>query len=104
MLALLLVLAAALEVGGDAAIRHGLVRDSWWWLVAGAGALVTYGVVVNANRAVDFGRLMGVYIAVFFVVSQVVAWLAFGQRPSPGLLVGGALIVSGGFVVQLGAH
>jgi small multidrug resistance family-3 protein len=60
--------------------------------------------MVNANRVLDFGRLMGVYIAVFFVVSQAVGWLAFGQRPSPGLLVGGALIVSGAFVVQLGAR
>jgi small multidrug resistance family-3 protein len=63
---------------------------------------VAYGVVVNANRAIDFGRLMGLYIAVFFVVSQVLAFAIFGGRPTPSLLVGGVLIVAGGLVIQLG--
>ena len=63
----MLILAAALEIGGDAAIRHGLVRSAWHSLALGAVSLVVYGLVVNANRLVDFGRLMGLYIAVFFV-------------------------------------
>ena len=98
-----LVLAAVLEVGGDAAIRHGLLRASPSWLVVGALALVSYGFVVNANRLIDFGRLMGLYIVVFFVVSQVINATAFGGRPSVSVLVGGALIVIGGVVIQLGA-
>jgi small multidrug resistance family-3 protein len=98
-----LVVAAVLEVGGDAAIRHGLTRPAWAWLAVGAAALVSYGVVVNTNRAVDFNRLMGTYIVVFFVVSQTIAWACFGERPSAPLLVGGALIVTGGFVIQTGA-
>src|SRR5213593_4092329 len=69
----LLVLAAALEVGGDAAIRHGLLRASWPWLLVGALGLTAYGLVVNANRLIDFGRLMGLYIAVLFVVCVEVA-------------------------------
>lgn len=98
----MLVLAAALEVGGDAAIRHGLLRSSWGWLLVGSLALVVYGFAVNAPRSVDFGRLMGLYIAVFFVVGQVVNLLAFGGRPAPNLLWGGALIIAGGIVIQLG--
>src|SRR5262249_61365172 len=97
-----LELAAVLEVGGAAAIRHGLLRAAPSWLAAGAFALVSYGFVVNANRLIDFGRLMGLYIVVFFVVSQVIDAAAFGGRPSPSLLVGGALIVIGGAVIQLG--
>lgn len=97
-----LVLAAVLEIGGDAAIRAGLLRARGPLVVAGAALLVAYGVVVNTNRAVDFGRLMGVYIAVFFVVSQVVALVAFGGRPTARLLVGGALIVAGGLWIQTG--
>jgi small multidrug resistance family-3 protein len=97
----ILVLAAVLEVGGDAAIRHGFVRSSWAAGLLGAAALVAYGVVINTNRSVDFGRLMGVYIVTFFLVSQAISGLAFGERPSLGLLVGGALIVAGGLVIQL---
>jgi small multidrug resistance family-3 protein len=98
----LLVAAAVLEVGGDAAIRHGLVRSAWLWLAVGAGALVAYGFVVNGDRAVDFGRLMGVYIAVFFVVGQVVGVVLLGERPATSLLLGGGMIVAGGLVIQFG--
>jgi drug/metabolite transporter superfamily protein YnfA len=104
MLALFLVVAAVLEVGGDAAIRHGLTLPSRMWLLAGVLLLGAYGWVVNLNRALDFGSLMGLYIAVFFVVSQVLSVVVFGERPSPSLLLGGALIVGGGLVIQLGGR
>ena len=100
---LALVLAAVLEIGGDAAIRTGLVRGAAGWLAVGALTLVAYGFAVNANRTIDFGRLMGAYIAVFFVVSQAISWAAYGETPSWSLLVGGALIVIGGAMIQLGA-
>jgi small multidrug resistance family-3 protein len=98
-----LVVAAMLEIGGDAAIRHGLVRSAWPWMVIGSAALATYGFVVNTSRAIEFNRLMGVYIAVFFVVSQATGWALFGERPSTALIVGGTLIVVGGLVIQSGA-
>ncbi|HXJ36935.1 MAG TPA: hypothetical protein VMS22_23100 [Candidatus Eisenbacteria bacterium] len=103
MLAILMV-AAAMEIGGDAAIRHGLVRSGWPSVVLGAALLVGYGLVVNTDRSIDFGRLMGLYIAVFFVVSQVVSAALFGQWPSGAVMAGGALIVAGGAVIHLAAH
>jgi drug/metabolite transporter superfamily protein YnfA len=99
----ILALAATLEVGGDAAIRHGLTRSAWPLLLIGGMALVAYGLLVNWSRAVEFNRLMGLYIVVFFVVSQAIAWAVFGDRPSTTLVLGGALIVAGGFVIQAGA-
>ena len=93
----LLVLAALLEVGGDAGVRAGL-RGHRWALLAGPAALVLYGFVVNQPRW-EFGRLLGVYIAVFFVVSQLVAMLVFRERLQPGAVLGGALIVAGGLVL-----
>lgn len=99
---LVLVVAAVLEVGGDAAVRRGLLETRTGWLLLGAAALVAYGFVVNTNRSIDFGRLLGVYIVVFFVVSQTIAALLFGESPSRSLLLGGALIVAGGAVIQLG--
>ena len=64
--------------------------------------LIVYGLVINTNRLIDFGRLMGLYIAVFFVVSQVLSLVLFGERPSAGLVLGGALVVAGGLVIQFG--
>jgi drug/metabolite transporter superfamily protein YnfA len=89
--------AALLETGGDAMIRHGLARQ-WLFLAAGAASLVIYGILVNQG-SLDFGRLMGCYIAVFFVVSQVIAWLFFHQVPAIRTLFGGALIVAGGLAI-----
>jgi drug/metabolite transporter superfamily protein YnfA len=99
-----LILAAALESGGDALIRRGLLSGARAWLVVGALVLTLYGFVVNLNRAVDFGPLMGAYIAVFFVVSQVVAVAVLGERPAPMTVLGGAFIVAGGLLVQYGAR
>ena len=104
MLALFLVVAAALEVGGDAAIRHGLMLPSRMWLLAGMLLLGTYGWVVNLNRGLDFSSLMGLYIVVFFVVSQVLSVVVFGERLAPNLLIGGTLIVGGGLVIQFGGR
>ncbi len=56
----------------------------------------------SASEIINFRRLMSLYIAVFFVVSQLMSAALFGERPSPSLLVGGALIVAGGLVIQLG--
>ncbi len=99
---LALVVAAVLEISGDALIRAGLVGAKWHLVVAGGTVLVAYGLAVNVNRAIDFGRLMGVYIAIFFVVSQIVAFVAFGSRPSARSMLAGALIVAGGVLFQLG--
>lgn len=99
-----LLIAAALEIGGDAAIRRGLLESTWQWLALGAITLVAYGLVVNLNRSIAFGRLMGLYIAVFFVISQLLSFAFFAERPSLRLILGGVLIVAGGLVIQSGAR
>jgi len=97
---LLLVLAASLEVGGDALVRWGLKGPRHLGLPLGALVLFAYGLSVNLPKDWDFGRLMGVYIAVFFVVSQAVAAGIFRERIQTPALVGGALIVAGGLVIS----
>ncbi len=94
-----LILAAALEVGGDALVRVGL-RGPGYWLAAGALALFAYGVLVNQG-GVDFNRLMGIYITIFFVVSQVISFAMFKQIPDDRILLGGGFIVTGGLVILL---
>jgi drug/metabolite transporter superfamily protein YnfA len=95
-----LTLAAALEVSGDFLMRVGL-GGRRWGLVAGACVLAAYGLLVN-QPALGFGRTLGLYIVIFFLVSQVVALWAGGERPSPSLWLGGALIILGGMVIHAG--
>jgi len=102
MTAVWLLLAALLEVGGDAAMRIGLRGQVWGYLL-GALLLALYGLLVN-QPALGFGRLLGLYIVVFFVVSQAIAWAIFGERPATGLLLGGGLIVAGGLIIQLASR
>jgi len=99
---LLLLMAAILEAGGDALVRWALktsalpARTAFFAL--GGIVLFLYGYVVNTPPW-DFGRSLGVYVACFFVVAQLIAWLVFKQPPSPGVLVGGAFVVMGGTIM-----
>ncbi|WP_297490976.1 hypothetical protein [Acidocella sp.] len=100
---LLLTLAATLEAGGDALARTALHSQAVPMLRLGifaAAALVLfiYGVTVNLPPW-DFGRLLGVYVSLFFVVAQIINYAAFGTRPAPQIIAGGALILAGGLVM-----
>jgi hypothetical protein len=101
-----LLAAAALEAGGDAFMRAGLHSPGraarLGFFVVAAVTLFSYGWLVNAPDW-DFGRLLGVYVVFFFVMAQLVSWIAFHQPPSNTVLAGGVLIVAGGLVVTLGA-
>ena len=101
---LVLFAAAVLEVGGDAIIRAGLHRSQVASKLAlfllGACILFAYGWVVNAPPW-EFGKLLGVYVVFIFLVAQLISFLAFGQKPSTAVLLGGMLIVAGGLVIGL---
>ena len=81
---LLLTLAACLEVGGDAIVRVGLKNYAGvlqvLMIALGGAVLLAYGIFVNVAPA-DFGRLLGVYVVLFFMVAQLANLLAFGIRP-----------------------
>jgi small multidrug resistance family-3 protein len=99
---IVLVIAASLEVFGDACFQSGLYRSTGTtrtaWFVAGVAMLGFYGLFVNLPQW-DFGKLLGVYVALFFVVAQVVAKVRFQQSPTPAIWVGGGMIVLGGLVI-----
>lgn len=100
-----LLLAAFLEAYGDSSFQVGLYRASGTGrmlaLLGGALALTGYGLVVNAPRW-DFGKLIGVYVAFFFLLAQILARVRFGQSPTLPVWIGGGLIVAGGLVVSFG--
>ena len=97
-----LTLAAVLEAGGDAFMRSGLhapvLLTRIGCMAAGALVLATYGVTVNLPPW-DFGRLLGVYVALFFVVAQLINLFAFGIKPGLPIYAGGLLIISGGLLI-----
>lgn len=100
----LLFLAALLEAGGDALVRTALYTSEntarVGYFVFGGVALFGYGYVVNRSPW-DFGRILGVYIVLFFIVAQLTSWLVFSQRPATPILVGGAFVIAGGVIMTV---
>ncbi|HWF09035.1 MAG TPA: hypothetical protein VG297_11260 [Bryobacteraceae bacterium] len=99
----ILLLAAMLEAGGDTLVRLGL-RSSGGsrWMAMAAGGLVLFGYAVMVNASDwDFGKVIGVYIMFFFLVAQLLSWVAFREVPSMGRWIGGALIAAGAIVVGI---
>lgn len=100
----ILTLAALGEAGGDALARAGLHAAATpvrlCFFAAAAIVLFGYGITVNAPPW-DFGRLLGVYVALFFVVAQAINLVAFGSRPTLPIICGGGLIIAGGLLITL---
>jgi len=95
------VVAALLEVSGDAAMRRGLRGRSLLFMAAGVMILGSYGLVVNLVKW-DFSKLLGVYVAVFALVSVLAGRFVFKDSVPLSTWSGLALIIAGGLVIQFG--
>ena len=99
---LLLVIATTLEVTGDAVLRMalynhvGLLRVALF--LAAACLLFGYGLFLNL-APLEFGRVVGLYIATLFVVWQIVNFFAFRTLPNLPIMAGGTLILAGGAII-----
>jgi hypothetical protein len=97
-----LAIAAFLEAWGDSFFQAAFYRNSGTGralaLACGTLVLALYGSTVNLPRW-DFGKLLGVYVALFFLAAQVLARVRFGQSPTLPIYVGGSLIVIGGGIM-----
>jgi hypothetical protein len=97
-----LILATTLEAFGDAVVRMGVYNHAGLVRLAlfGGGAALLFGYGLMLNLApLEFGRVVGLYIATLFVVWQMVNFLSFRTLPTLPVLAGGALIIAGGLVV-----
>ena len=98
----LLLIATILEVSGDAIVRSaiynhaGLVRVGLFF--AGALLLFGYGTLLNL-APLEFGQVVGLYLATLFVVWQVINFIAFRTLPTLPIIVGGALVIAGGVII-----
>lgn len=97
-----LIIATTLEVSGDAIIRktiyeyQGATRIGFGFI----GTLLLFGYGFFLNLApVEFGKVVGLYIATLFIVWQVISYITFKSLPSLPVIVGGLLVVSGGLII-----
>lgn len=99
----ILLIATILEVSGDAVVRSGLFQHTGAMrvaiMLAGAALLFGYGTFLNL-APFEFNQVVGLYMAVLFVVWQIINFLAFRTLPTLPILLGGTLIVAGGLVVS----
>ena len=98
---LALLLAAALEVGGDLAIRRGMERSRWWLIASGMLVLGLYGYCVNRSPW-NFSKLLGVYVMFFAVVAVLTGKFFLNEHVPSSTWLGLALIVAGGLTIQFG--
>jgi hypothetical protein len=98
-----LVVATTLEVSGDAVVRMaiynhiGVIRIALF--LAGAALLLGYGTFLNL-APLEFGRVVGIYIATLFTVWQLISFIAFRTLPTMPIVVGGVLVVAGGAIIS----
>jgi small multidrug resistance family-3 protein len=98
----LLLAATILEVSGDAVVRSaiynhvGIVRAGLF--LVGAVLLFGYGSLLNLTP-LEFGQVVGLYIATLFIVWQVINFVAFRALPTLPILVGGSLVITGGAII-----
>src|ERR1700704_5266481 len=97
-----LIVATTLEVSGDAIIRMciynhtGLARAG----LALIGAMLLFGYGFFLNLApVEFGQVVGLYIATLFVVWQIINYIVFKSVPSLPIIIGGMLVIAGGLII-----
>jgi small multidrug resistance family-3 protein len=97
-----LIVATILEAFGDAVVRIGLHEQSLLprvgLFLTGMALLFGYGLTLNL-APIEFGRVIGVYVATLFIVWQFVNFIAFRVAPDMPILIGGALIIAGGSIV-----
>jgi hypothetical protein len=99
---LLLLVATSLEAFGDAVVRMGIGQTAWLPRSALflAGALLLFGYGLSLNLApIEFGRVVGLYIATLFIVWQLVNLIVFRSPPGMPVWFGGSLIIVGGLIV-----
>ena len=98
-----LVAATLLEVTGDAVVRIAIFNYPGFqrmalMLVLGGPLLLGYACCLNL-APVEFRQVVGLYIAILFIVWQFINFAFFRTVPTLPILLGGTLIILGGLIV-----
>lgn len=96
------LIATILEAIGDAILRIALHQSSLTsriGLFAFGGILLTlYGTFLNL-APVEFGQVVGIYIATLIVMFQIANYVFFHALPTIPIVIGTSLIILGGLIV-----
>jgi drug/metabolite transporter (DMT)-like permease len=97
------VAATIFEAVGDAVMRVALrspyaLPSRIAWFALASILLTLYGLFLNL-APVEFATVTGVYLASLFIAFQVVNYLFFRHTPGPGVLLGGAFILTGSAII-----
>jgi drug/metabolite transporter superfamily protein YnfA len=94
-----MVVAAFLEVGGDALIRRGFRGGGLAMVALGFVVLGSYGVLLT-RLEVDFGRLLGAYVGLFALISILFGRVVFREQVSAQTWFGLAVVLVGSLIIQ----
>jgi drug/metabolite transporter superfamily protein YnfA len=97
-----LLLAAILEVTGDAIIRSGLRERGWTIVALGIATLGAYGVIANL-LPLDFSKMLATYVGFFALVSVFIGRVFFHDVVPSSTWVGLLVILVGSAIVQFGS-
>ena len=98
---IIFIVAALLEVGGDAIIRKGLRSSGIILIILGFIVLGCYGIIVNTVKW-DFSKLLGVYVAFFATISILFGHFIFKENIPLSTWVGLFIVILGGLIIQYG--
>lgn len=98
---LIFIGAAILEVGGDAVVRKGLRGSNLIIIMMGCAMLGFYGVVVNTVKW-DFSKMLGVYVAIFALISVLFGRFMFKENIPNTTWIGLMIIICGAMIIQFG--
>lgn len=82
-------------------MRMGLRTHGVGFIAMGFIMLGCYGIVVNTVKW-DFSKLIGVYVAVFALVSVLFGQFVFKEQIPNSTWLGLTVIVIGGLIIQFG--
>ena len=80
------------------ALRYHVMPGRILLFASATVLLAMYGAFLNL-APIEFANATGIYLASLFIAFQVVNYLFFRQTPGPGVLLGGAFIVTGSAII-----
>lgn len=97
---ILFTVAGLLEIGGGYLVWLWLREHKGvWYAIAGALALVIYGVIPTFQPA-NFGRVYAAYGGIFIVLSLLWGWRIDGVIPDKFDIIGGAVALAGVLMIM----
>jgi small multidrug resistance pump len=101
---LFLGLAIGSGVTGSISLKAALDHPAWYLLVAACYVSAFSSLVMVLRHGMPLGVAYGIWGAVGVALTAAFAVVFFGERLTPAVLAGMALVIGGVLCVEVGAH